>query len=305
MIIIKLKGEYVKKSDKQRVNMERKRVFLRLLSIFITLSVVISLFLSAPAEAFILGINIPGGQIEKGQVITSKLTVKSEPNDGEVSFINFKLVGHKTFDCQFDVNGSIIKGCEGISINKTSSSMYSGYGYGYVTETDLEYELTMDTGKFYPDTYSTFLIVQSGNKNKKQRGSDLKIINSSPSVPIKDCSLRAKNGAASIENVDFGSSNKINFYVPVKSARSGEGYITGQKGRNTFNYKFDIDEVIENNNDRTVIAVSGKYRVGIGNYVDEKSVITLEKKKNMINVIGDNVNIVYMDVEFKDGCTVA
>ena len=85
-------------------------------------------------------------------------------------------------------------------------------------------------------------------------------------------------------------------------ARNGQGYIMGQKGRTTYSYKFVVDKIIENDKTHAVIAVSGKYKVGIGKQIIEKSIVIFDKKNNQLNVIGKNLNIEYMDVSFKDSC---
>jgi hypothetical protein len=142
----------------------------------------------------------------------------------------------------------------------------------------------------------------SGNKILSTiSGKTLNVLFPGYQIQTKSCSIRAKNGEASADKAEFGQANKLNFYIPQKGARSGTGYITGQKGRITFSYKFKVVDSIERDVNHTAVSVSGKYRVGLGKETVEKSVILLDKVNGRLDVLGDNIEIKYMDVNFNEG----
>ncbi len=169
----------------------------------------------------------------------------------------------------------------------------------------MNYKITYNTSVYFAGKYKTSLVVFSGNNPiNSMDGDEINVLfncTNGTCKPDKYCSIRAKNGDASVDETEFGEKNKINFYLPQKGARPGEGYITGQKGRTTFSYKFVVGNILEKDANHTAISVFGKYKVGIGPEKEEKSVLVLDKLNGRLDVLGEEVQIAYMDVNFKNG----
>lgn len=269
------------------------------------------LLVSAPAQAFVLGLDLEDIIVNKGDIVDFEASIKVEPDDTvNISSIVLKLDGPLDINCKFKTDGDIISECKGIQIKKISSSDdcygYDGYCYGYdggyapEDEKNFMYKISINTSLYFAGKYKTSLAIYSGNKliGQKKQGS----IQINAKVSLKDCSIRAKKGDSIIEGESFGDNNKINFYISRRGSKTGQGYITGQYGRTTFSYKFSVKNILEDDANHTDIEVSGKYRVDLKGDKTEKSVIVLDKKNHKLTVVGENVNIEYMDVNFKEGC---
>lgn len=128
------------------------------------------------------------------------------------------------------------------------------------------------------------------------------IENKTENIPSEDCSIRGKNGKLSVEGLSFDD-NKINFYVPLKNAGKGEGYITGQKGKNRFSLKFKIKEILETNSENLKIRAEGKGNLNLKE-LNFNLIINFDKENNKINVDSDNSSLSASDmkVSFIDGC---
>jgi hypothetical protein len=285
----------------------------KIISVILTLTILGLLLISAPAQAFLLGLSISDKDVNKGDIIDLKLTAQAIPEDSEIVSLSLNLsrteilAGIPEEICNFKADGTIISGCNGIIIDKKDNIGYGyayihGYGYGYgYGENVLEYDIHLNTSEYYVGTYKTTLVVKTTDNVYNQNGEEITIKLPNPTI-LKACSIRAKQGAAIVQNQDFGTNNKINFYISNMRARNGQGYIMGQKGRTTYSYKFVVDKIIENDKTHAIIEVSGKYKVGIGKQMTEKSIVIFDKKNNQLDVIGKNLNIEYMDVSFKDSC---
>jgi hypothetical protein len=283
----------------------------KIISVILTLTILAGLLISAPAQAFILGLSISDKNVEKGKIIDLSLSAQAVPEDSEIVSLSLNLSGTQSLlglveeFCNFKADGTIISGCKGIIIDKKDNIGYGygyihGYGYGY-GENVLEYNIHLNTTEYYAGTYKTVLVVKTTNNNMYNKtGEDITIIGNV--TAMKACSIRAKQGEAIVQKEEFGTNNKINFYIPNIRARSGQGYILGQKDRTTYSYKFIVAKVLENDKTHAVIAVSGKYKIGIGKQITEKSIVVFDKKNNQLDIMGKNLNVEYMDVSFKDSC---
>ncbi|MDP2925705.1 MAG: hypothetical protein Q8N99_05010 [Nanoarchaeota archaeon] len=278
-------------------------------AVVITIFVLGILFLSVPAQAFTLGLDFPSKKLTRGDNINFKVTVKLESND-EVNVTTFllRLIGPFTSNCKFDRDGNIIIGCKGMTIEKVTDpdTCAPGYGYcyNYGNKKNFHYKISLDTTEYYAGKYRTSATAYSGNKVlTAQEGDELTIdpIEEVASL-YESCSIRAKDGNAYIEDTNYGQSNKLNFYLAGPKARKGEGFVNGQKGRTTYNFKFKVNDIIDKDSNLTIISVTGKYKVGIGAFKNENAVIVLNKKKSTVNIIGENVNIAYMNINFMNGC---
>ena len=293
--------------------MEKER-YIRVFGLLISLTIITILLISGPAQAYILGLTSSSNSVERGDKVNFIATVKAEGNETlGIDYLDLKLTAINNipsfFNCKFLPNGTILSGCEGISIEEISvpgqygySYGYdSGYSYGYGAVDTLMYNITLDTTKFLPLEYKTSLSMAVGNKTFEQAGPSILI--TSIVQPLKNgCSIRAKSSVILVGNKSFDNA-RLNYYIPLRNAVNGEGYLIGQKNRETFNYEFKNIKIIQNDdNNMVLLLVSGKYRLGLAKKVLETSVINLNKKTNKIDIIGDNVNISGMNVYFKVGC---
>jgi len=316
--------------------MIQKRKVTKIFALTITLGILVTLIISAPAHAYILRLDVNQKTVNKGDIVSFDASIQVEPLDrANITSIQLKLMGPLDIICSFKPNGEIIEGCNGITIERVSNcSVYGGYsgydgygkvyvdsgygysgygsygygncGYGYEEDnSEMNYKITYNTSVYFAGKYKTSLVVFSGNNPiNSMNGDEINVLfDCGPKgcIPDKYCSIRAKNGDASVDETEFGEKNKINFYLPQKGARPGEGYITGQKGRTTFSYKFIVGNILEKDVNHTAISVFGKYKVGIGPEKEEKSVLVLDKVNGRLDVLGEEIQVEYMDVNFKNG----
>ncbi len=266
----------------------------------IVLGIIAILIFSGPAQAFSISLDIKDTAVEKGGTINIDANIETGNNDapGEIDNLTFKLKGLNSIECTFYPDGEVISGCEGITIKKISSSN-SGYckeyGYGYGCK--LSFKISIETGFFDIGTYSTSLVLDSKSKETEINGKEIAINN-----PKKVCSIRANNGNLIANNIQFDK-NRINFYIPLQNAIRGEGYITGQKERDKFLYKFNIEKILENSDTKTKVQVSGKYRIGTyGKFVNENAVLTFDRIENVTSLIGNNIKMSGMKIKFREWC---
>ncbi len=266
----------------------------------IVLGIISAIILSGPAEAFVLSLSIPKNIVEIGETITITANVKtSEKTDrpSDVDYLILKLEGPENIECRFLPNATIVSGCKGIKINKLSDEN-KGYckSYGYGEGCNSRYEIKIGTMNYETGIYKTFITINAKGKNLTIPGEDITI-----NLKGKVCSIRASNGELKINSLDF-SKNKISFYIPLKNAIKGEGYLTGQRNRERFIYRFKIEQVILNNRDIIKVRVSGKYRIGTGENIAENGVLVFDRIQNITSLTGDNINLNGMKINFREGC---
>jgi len=264
----------------------------------ITLLIITILIISGPANAFTIGFSILNSEVNKGEAIGFSVSIDISDNENinDIGYILLEI--KKASSCKFSADGTILEGCDGMSIEKNFANLSFGYGYGYGPK-KLEYDITLNTENYVPGTYQTYIYLSvNGKLNEKKEGR----ITIRRSSEMKSCSVRAKDGELEVNGTEFGKNNKINFYVPDKNAVNGEGYLTGQKNRIRFSYNFNVDDVLEYSNESVVIAVSGEYQIGIGKKVKEPATITIDKKDNKIDIIGKGFNAQELEVSFMKGC---
>jgi hypothetical protein len=291
--------------------MEKERT-IKSIVFFIAVTILIILIVTSSTNAFISSLVILKNEVIKGDF--ARMVVSVQPDSKNIFDINYILLRLKsqgnnsvTIDCIFSASGTALSGCRGITIEKTSGP--SEYGYGYNLNQTLEYNILIDTigSNYVLGTYSTSLTVFTKNKTFVKNGSDLKILPNT--VIVQSCSIRAKDSLISAGGKEF-KNPKLNFYIPLKNAARGTGYLIGQTNRTTFSYEFTDVKVLENDNDVLILKVSGKYRIGIGNKTAETSTITIHKKfsdnsrdpQDIVDIVGNDINIRNMDVTFLNGC---
>jgi hypothetical protein len=305
--------------------MKKKWFNSKIVAISITIAIVVIIFYSGPANAIKLGMEIPQKIISIGKSINIISTIQIESGELlQIDYLELKLNGphNKNIDCKFLSNGTIISGCEDItikpiSLNDSSKFGYSygyryadslgyGYGYGYGIGI-LKYNITIDSDDLSVGNYSTELLVIVGDKTFKFLGDNIKIAKKViPTRLDNRCSIRAFDGTFNVDNKDF-SNNRLKFYISTRDINkiTGTGSLSGQKGRDRFSYRFKIDKVVENNQTNLVLQVSGVYRIGrdgVLKNIQETAVLNFDKINNKIIVRGNKVNIKSMTINFIEGC---
>ena len=276
----------------------KKEGISRIVAAFVTLSILTILIVSGPADAYILGLTILNPEVNKGEIIDFTASVNVEQNEVlNISRFVLKLQGPVNDDCTFQPDGTVISGCFGIQIQQIETTNYN-YGYGF-TEGNLTYRILLDTSQYVFGIYQTSLGIIIGSQVIDQKGQD--VIIRGPVTPLEGCSIRADDGSLLAEGKQFGESN-INFYIPLKNAKNGKGALSAQIGKDRFSYKFNIDEIVENDYDSAVLAVSGKYKLGKNKYVKESALITFDKINRKISLISGNLTLFENKISFSKGC---
>ena len=307
--------------------MIQKRGLTKFLVFITTLGVLISLILSAPAQAYALKLDILNKTVRQKENVNFTASLSINPTE-IINVTSFILeVGNEEYNinCEFYPNGSAISGCEGLTIVNISAPIYGnissscyGYGgyntcscygydscysYGYhysgYTNGTFIYNITLDTKKVPVGNYSTSFGVNLGNEKIFRDGDTLEVL--PELIKLKDCSIRGKGNNLTAEGYTF-SKDKLNFYVPLANAERGEGYLTGQAKRMTFNYEFKVVKVVENTNRDLFVLVSGNYRLGVGNKTREEATIHFDKINKIASISGEHIHIDNINVDFKKGC---
>lgn len=270
---------------------------------FITVTILTILILSGPAQGYILGLSILHPEAYKGEIINFVVSASSEVQDTGVNYFILDLIGtpkpNVNYTCKFDVNGTIITGCTGMTITQIETEFGYGYGYGYGKLEKAKYNITLDTIGYISGKYKTIITSVQESKLDVKKGA---VINIKPQRSgMKDCSIRGSGGNLSAEEINFGTRNKINFFIPLENAVGGKGYLTGQLGKNRISYNFDILDVVFNSENESKIFVSGKYRINLDKEVREEAVVILVKS-GKISIEGNNIQLENMSITFKKGC---
>lgn len=307
IIIIKYKKVIrgIKKGDKM--------INSKIIAGIFVLGILSFLIFSGPAQAFILGLVISDNEVQQGEKISFEVSVEMEKGDksSDVNYFILSLRGPANsitteYLCKFNPNGSILDGCSGIKIKKNPESWdEQGFceGYGYPGgKCIFSYNVTLGTKNYAPGKYETLLIVNIKKNNIRKRGGDITINPKGTPLPLNICSLRADGGTSIVEGRDFGNKTKLNLFISFKNSPKGQGSLVAQKGRDRLSYRFNFVELLENNNNKISFSVSGKYRIGPKEGVDENAVMTFDKIKNTLNVKGENVGIKNMKINFREGC---
>jgi len=167
-------------------------------------------------------------EVMKGEIV--RFTASVEVEQGEYldpDSLVLRLLGPESIECRFNVDGSVIAGCFGISIQQVSVPPYR-LGYGY-EEGKLIYQIELDSSYFMVGRYDTSLGVVVMYEEFIERGKDVII---KAAGGLEGCSIRAGSGSLIGEGEDFGSGS-ISFYLPVRDSVGGKGRLSGQKGRDT------------------------------------------------------------------------
>ena len=185
----------------------------------------------------------------------------------------------------------------GITITQIGTA--PNYGYGF-EQGVLSYEFTLDTNYYSSGTYETSLGMMIEDEIFFEKGEDI-IIRGGYGC-FERCSIRAEDGQLDVDKMDFGNNNNINFYLSNENAVNGDGYLTGQRGRDRITYNFDTFDCVENTQEYSRISVSGRYKIGRYGWVNENSIIYFDKINNKISLTGKDVNLIDSDIYFREYC---
>lgn len=270
------------------------------IAVTFTLLILIILLLAGPANAVIVSLNVWDTTVEKGSLMHFEAGVEVESGELlQVDYFVLRLIGPEIIECKFHVNGTPISGCNGITIQNISSPSLNGYGYGFEPG-DFKFNIALDTSYYSLGKYETYLQV-TGPNSFQERGEDVHI--KPPQIPggLEGCSIRAEGGDLINNGDDFGE-GKINFHIPLGNADNGKGSLTAQKGRERISYKFNVLEVIENNDMYARIQIQGERRINGGMKQEETAEIYYDKIANTIDVNCTYFDIEDMDITFKKWC---
>ncbi|MCH7851066.1 MAG: hypothetical protein IH845_05475, partial [Nanoarchaeota archaeon] len=164
----------------------------------ISVSILTLLLLAGPVQAFILDLSVDNTILNKGDSVTFTATLEFENLDKFLPIKNLTLImdGPERTECVFDISGTVLSGCEGMTINLTDGSYFQGegdrfgysygygydfgygYGYGYGDGSVggvLEYEIILDTENYSIGTYNTSLEAIIGDETFSKEGSQVEI----------------------------------------------------------------------------------------------------------------------------------
>ena len=155
---------------------------------------------------------------------------------------------------------------------------------------------------FFIDSMSDIYLLSSGGLKKASSKDitnylfnyDFSVIYKNEPAPEDSCSIRAKGGNATINEEEFGTNNKLNFYS-VSSIEQGQGELYAQKNRKVFSLKFKVDKIIENSEEFLIIEISGKN--------NQKAVLEFDRVSKKININGEDFSFADLNVNFIEGCT--
>ncbi len=294
----------------------------KIIVLFVTISLLLLIFFSGEANAIILHLNIPEKIVTRGTLLNIMPEIQVEPSEiVNIDSIELKIYNKdESINCKFFPNATIISGCKDITIEPiiTGNESMFGYGYGYTYRAEsnygygygyeqglLKYKISINTGKLEIGKYNTEFTINVGEKNFNIKGDEISITNNLRPPKLKNrCSIRAFDGTFSVDETDF-SNNRIKFYITKRDTVGGKGSLSGQKGRERFSYRFNMDKIIENNESNLITAVSGIYRIGrdgVAKNIPENATVNFDRINNRVTITGDKIKIKTMLVNFIEGC---
>ncbi len=179
----------------------------KIFGVFGAILIIALIIISGPASAFTLNLNFDKASVNRGESVVFTASVDINSNENlPVSKIVLELSGISGGEnalCEFKVDGTILSGCKGISIQKIGTGNYEngygygnynsygynfGYGYGYNGK--LEYKIILYTADYATGTYSTLLKAYIGSEVFSKSGNNLTITESSSSIDYGNSAYR-------------------------------------------------------------------------------------------------------------------
>ena len=274
----------------------------KLVLVFLTGILLAALLISGGVQALVLGIILSENTVLVGDKTSILVNVDLEDDEITIDKLMFDLNGTVYMPCYFNTDGSYVKNvtsCKGMAVERINETC-DGYCSGYVDENKFKFNITINTAGYQVGLYRTEIVLFSGEDAYRQGGESLVIVGNS--TPFESCSVRADDGSILLNGVEFGNKVKLNFNIPKRKAVNGEGSLVAQKGNDRLNYKFIIDKTILNNATTTKVLVAGEYRIGRGNEINERAIITLNKAKGTASVEGLDIKAMSLNIKFIKGC---
>ncbi len=280
---------------------------IKILSVLTTITILLLLIMAGPAQAFTLGLISSDQYVRSGQKTTFVVSAKIASNEKiPITKFSFIIDGPEKVSCDFFPNGTIIAGCNGMTIKQISDiqSFYGhcdGYGYGYndcFTNGTLSYNITSNTKDYKTGIYSTkFITFLDNEQDGEKAGDPLFIVDK---TILAGCSVRANGG--SLDNSNKISRNKLSFSVPLPNAAPSKGSLQAQGNKKRITYSFEIIGALFNDKNNAQILVSGDFRENRNANANQLAVINLDKKNKIVDIAGRDMNINDMTATLIERC---
>jgi len=160
------------------VEVEKKSKFsIKIIAGIISVAILLLLIFAGPAAALNLGLTgFSVSEPEQGVKTSTNASILIRTDERiEFGEIVLQITGPTTKTCLFNLNGSLISGCEGVEIHLIGTNVSYGYGYGYgqgypydwgqrngFTNGLLTYNITLDTLEFNVGDYNIILKTSLG-----------------------------------------------------------------------------------------------------------------------------------------------
>jgi len=270
----------------------------------VTASILALLIIAGPVGAFLLDLDLYDDSVPVGANAEFTATATLEIGDNlNVSFFVLDLSGPVSISCTFLPDGTPVTSCSGITINHIQSPNYNyGYGYGYGELLgNYTYEIILDTTSYPLGTYETEFLALTTQGVVSFGGDDLTIYRELST--LQRCSVRADEGEMEVMSEYFGTDNEFSYYHPQSGNDLGQGHLTGQYRGERFSYKFQTENIIDNDPDMLVIEVMGKYKLQTGPFTnDVTAILYIDKFNNKVDVISTNFMLEDAPIDFIIGC---
>jgi len=271
----------------------------KIAAIFVSIGILTLLFMIGPIQAFILKLTVSDTSISVGDELTTIIDMEIEEEEIlDVNYFLIDLSGPISISCMFLPDGTKISSCNGITIEDISDTGFQ-YGYGY-TQGHLTYKITFNTGNYPPGIYNTKIISFVGEEIIVENGPEI-VINSEHPL-LESCSIRAKEGNLEVDEINFEDKGKLSFNIPKGNSVNGKGSLIAQYNRKRVSYKFDVVEILSNNEDSASIRVSGEYKINGNEKISETAIINIDKVNKKVSLIGNDIISENMEITFIRGC---
>lgn len=146
------------------------KTFSKFFAFLVSSIIILLIIFSGPANAYSLKVDSNKNTVEQGKQVTFNVKLKINSNeDISDNKIVFEINGNKTVLCEFNLNGEILSGCEGMDIKKIANKIKDkddekGYGYGK-DKTNIIYKIKLDTANYSAGKYDAQLSLKINNEN--------------------------------------------------------------------------------------------------------------------------------------------
>jgi len=259
-------------------NLKENKSIRKILGLIACCFIVGLLIFSAPAQAFVLNLTMDKTSVTGGDFVNFESSVDINSNENlPISKLVLELDGSEKVSCEFNTDGVIIRGCKGITIEKSTASSSGnygyGYGYGYSTQSyyfgygygytygKLVYKIKLDTSSYNTGNYNTKLYAYIGNEVFSKSGQILTINEKSTIVlhdnqdssPKKSACVNAWTCSAWGECDIWGTQTRTcnlvpNCFISTEKPEESRSCVVGSENNNELGvYSFDSIKRSESN----------------------------------------------------------